>query len=468
LRRWTKTCPITPSLPATKVAYIREIVAAAAFVMSGANGMNRLLQSVVARLVRTGNLTVTDPDGAVDRFGDGSGDHVHIVLRTHHAQRTIAIDPMLAVPEAYMNGEIDFAEGDVLGMLRIVYQNMGAGGVEASWTKALEGLRVAFRRLQQVNTASRAKRNVEHHYDLSREFYRLFLDEDMQYSCAYFERPGITLEDAQRAKKRHLAAKLNLKPGHQVLDIGSGWGGLGLYLARTFDVDVLGVTLSGEQHAVATDRAHEEGLESRVHFEIKDYRDLQERFDRIVSVGMFEHVGVNHYRTFFDRCSALLKPDGVMVLHSIGRSGPPAATNAFIRKHIFPGGYIPALSEVLPAIERSGLMVTDVEILRLHYADTLKHWRERFLAQRDKVVEIYDERFARMWEFYLAGSEAVFRWQDLMVFQIQMSLRNDVLPVTRDYIGKCEKAIALSEAGHQPVRPAGARSQKKKKVDGAR
>ena len=411
--------------------------------------MNRLLQGVVGRLVRTGDLTVTDPDGVSDRFGDGTGTPVHVVLHTHHAQRAITFDPMLAFPEAYMNGEIDIVEGDVLDLLGVIYRNTGPGGqVEAAWTRAIEGLRVAFRRLQQVNTAARSKRNVAHHYDLSRAFYELFLDEDMQYSCAYFERPGLTLEAAQLAKKRHLAAKLDLKPGQQILDIGCGWGGLGLYLARTFDVDVLGVTLSSEQHAVATDRAHEQGLESRAHFELRDYRDLQERFDRIVSVGMFEHVGVNHYRTFFDRVAALLKPDGVMVLHSIGRSGPPTATNAFIRKHIFPGGYIPALSEVLPHIEKAGLMVSDIEILRLHYADTLKHWRARFLANRDKVVEIYDERFARMWDFYLAGSEAAFRWQDLMVFQIQITLRNDVLPTMRDYMAKKEKALAMRDAAH--------------------
>ena len=408
--------------------------------------MNRLLQGIVERLVRLGDLIVTDPDGQVDRFGDGSGDPVHVVIHTQHAQRAIAFDPMLALPEAYMDGEIEIVQGDILDLLHLVYRNLGpAGGVEVAWTRALEGLRVAFRRLQQVNTSTRAKRNVQHHYDLSREFYQLFLDSDMQYSCAYFERPDMTLEEAQLAKKRHLAAKLMLRPGQQVLDIGSGWGGLGLFLAHNFDVDVLGVTLSQEQHAVATDRAHDEGMQSRVHFEIRDYRDLQERFDRIVSVGMFEHVGVNHYRAFFDNVSSLLKPDGVMVLHSIGRAGPPTATNAFIRKHIFPGGYIPALSEVLPHIERAGLMVTDIEILRLHYADTIRHWRQRFLANRDRVVEIYDERFARMWDFYLAGSEAAFRWQDLMVFQIQLSLRNDVLPVTRGYMAECERQFALQD-----------------------
>ena len=415
--------------------------------------MNRLLQGIVGGLVHTGNLTVTDPDGVSESFGDGSGSPVHVVLHTHHAERAIAFDAMLAFPEAYMDGELDIVEGDVLDLLRIVYQNMGPSGtIEAAWTRAIAGLRVAFRRLQQVNTAARSKRNVEHHYDLSRAFYELFLDEDMQYSCAYFERPDMTLEAAQLAKKHHLAAKLDLKPGQQILDIGCGWGGLGLYLARTFDVDVLGITLSTEQHAVATDRAHAQGLASRVHFDLRDYRDLQERFDRIVSVGMFEHVGVNHYRTFFDRVAALLKPDGVMVLHSIGRSGPPTATNAFIRKHIFPGGYIPALSEVLPHVERAGLMVSDIEVLRHHYADTLKHWRARFLANRHRVVEIYDERFARMWEFYLAGSEAAFRWQDLMVFQIQLTLRNDVLPTTRGYMSKKERALALREPAR--VRPA--------------
>lgn len=407
--------------------------------------MNSLLQRVVAGLVRTGNLTITGPDGQTHSFGDGSGEPVHLVIKTAKAERAIAFDPMLAAPEAYMDGDLDVIVGDVLGLLRIAFQNMGPEGVDAVWTKAIEAARNAFRRLQQVNTAGRAKRNVQRHYDLSGEFYKLFLDEDMQYSCAYFEHPDATLEEAQAAKKRHIAAKLKMKPGQSVLDIGSGWGGLGLYLARTFESEVLGVTLSTEQHGVATERAQAEGLENHVHFEIRDYRDLSERFDRIVSVGMFEHVGINHYRTFFQKCATLLKPDGVMLLHTIGRSGPPAATSAFIRKYIFPGGYIPALSEVMPAIEKTGLVMTDVEVLRLHYADTLKHWRQRFLANRERVREIYDERFCRMWEFYLAGSEAAFRWQDLVVFQIQLARRNDTLPMTRGYMEKCEKALALHE-----------------------
>ena len=425
--------------------------------------MNILLQRIVERLVRTGNLKITGPDGGLHQFGDGSGDPVHVVIRTKHAERAIAFDPMLALPEAFMDGELDVVEGDILGLLRIAYENMGPHGtVEAAWTKAVEGMRRAFRRLYQLNTTGRSKRNVQRHYDLSGEMYKLFLDEDMQYSCAYFERPDMTLEEAQLAKKRHIAAKLRMQPGQSVLDIGSGWGGLGLYLARTFEAEVLGVTLSTEQHAVSTDRARAEGLDNHAHFEIRDYRDLTERVDRIVSVGMFEHVGVNHYRTYFDKCAQLLKPDGVMVLHSIGRSGPPYATNAFIRKHIFPGGYIPALSEVLPAIEKSGLMVADIEILRLHYAETLKNWRARFMANRERAKEIYDERFCRMWEFYLAGSEAAFRWQDLMVFQIQLTRRNDIVPLTRDYIGKCEKTLAMHEAAHEP-RAQPARKQRAQK-----
>ncbi|QDZ01024.1 class I SAM-dependent methyltransferase [Nitratireductor mangrovi] len=415
--------------------------------------MNMLLRSVIERLIRTGNLTVIDPGGAAHAFGDQNGRKVTVAIRTRHAERAITVDPTLALPEAYMNGEIDMVEGDLLDLLEIVYTNTGMVNAGAFWARMADGMRYLFRRFQQLNTTARARQNVRRHYDLSRELYRLFLDEDLQYSCAYFTRPDMTLEEAQLAKKRHLAAKLAIKPGQTVLDIGCGFGGLSLYLTRNFDADVLGITLSEEQLAIANERAQEEGLEGHVHFELKDYRKLSERFDRIVSVGMFEHVGVNHYRTFFDKCATILKPDGVMVLHSIGRSGPPAATTPFIRKHIFPGGYIPALSEVLPAIERSGLMVSDIEILRLHYADTLKHWRQRFLANRDRIRDIYDERFCRMWEFYLAGSEAGFRWQDLMVFQIQLTRKNTTLPVTRDYMGAVEERLARQDAPDRGTKP---------------
>ena len=401
--------------------------------------MNPLAQTVVSHLVRQGNVTITDPQGRTGTFGDGTGKPVHIVVKTNHAMRAIALNPMLAFPESYMDGEIEIVEGDLLRLLEIVYRSLEAG--ETALERSLERLRFLVRRFHQLNTQSRAKENVHRHYDLSGEMYKLFLDEDMQYSCAYFERPDMTLEEAQRAKKRHIAAKLALKPGDHVLDIGCGWGGMGLYLAKEFQAEVLGITLSTEQHAVATQRVDDEHLQGHVHFEIQDYRDLSERFDRIVSVGMFEHVGVNHYRTFFDKVATLLKPDGVMVLHTIGRSGPPAATNPFIRKYIFPGGYIPALSEMTAAIERSHLAVTDVEVLRLHYAETLKHWRERFMRHRQRFVELYDERFARMWEMYLVGSEASFRYSDLVVFQVQVTKRNDVLPITRDYIGQGEKRL---------------------------
>lgn len=417
--------------------------------------MNRLLRHHTARLVEHGALKVTDPDGMVHEFGDGAGEPVHVVIKSRRAEWAITLDPMLALPESYMNGSVDIVEGDVLSLLRLVYTGHAPGAENSIWTLRLtNAMRHVFRRLQQLNTLARSKDNVRRHYDLSGDLYRLFLDEDMQYSCAYFTDPKNSLEEAQRAKKRHLAAKLCLDRGQKVLDIGSGWGGLGIYLAETFKADVLGVTLSEEQHSVSNARMRERDLEDHVRFQLRDYRHLEGPFDRIVSVGMFEHVGVNHYRTYFDKCADLLDRDGVMVLHSIGRSSRPTTTNPFIRKHIFPGGYIPALSEVLPAIEKSGLVVTDVEILRLHYAETLKSWRERFMANRDKAVAIYDEQFARMWEFYLAGSEAAFRWEDLMVFQIQLSHSKDAAPLTRDYIGETEKRLARHDAKQDDYREA--------------
>jgi cyclopropane-fatty-acyl-phospholipid synthase len=420
--------------------------------------MNWLLLRLCRRLFKTGSLTVRDHVGTDHTFGDGSGPRVHVVLRTSAAERRIALNPSLATPEAYMAGELDVIDGDLIDLLRIAYTNLDRVGYAANLPSRLAMIgRYAVRRVRQLNTTSRSRANVKHHYDLSGELYRLFLDADMQYSCAYFADPAMTLEEAQLAKKRHIAAKLMLRPNLSVLDIGSGWGGLGLYLARHFDLNVLGVTLSDEQFAVSTDRAHREGLEDRVHFELRDYRKLQERFDRIVSVGMFEHVGINHYVTYFRQVARLLKPDGVMLLHTIGRSGPPTATASFIQKYIFPGGYIPALSEMMPAIEKAGLVVTDIEVLRFHYAETLKAWRERFLANREKARALYDERFCRMWEFYLAASEASFRFQDMVVFQLQITRRNNTLPITRGYIEEVEQAIALQDGGvaereHKPVR----------------
>jgi cyclopropane-fatty-acyl-phospholipid synthase len=291
------------------------------------------------------------------------------------------------------------------------------------------------RRIDQYNPAPRAQRNVAHHYDLNGRLYSLFLDRDRQYSCAYFPRGDETLEEAQIAKKRHIAAKLCLnRPGLSVLDIGCGWGGLALTLARDHGATVTGITLSKEQLSEARARAAAEGLTDRVSFELLDYRKLDRRFDRIVSVGMFEHVGVVHYRTFLDTVARSLKPDGVALLHAIGRSDGPGFTNPWIAKYIFPGGYCPALSEVIPPIEKSGLVATDIEVLRLHYAETLRNWRRRFAANRDTIASLYDERFCRMFEFYLCGSEIAFRREGHMVFQVQLAHDQSAVPLTRDYI----------------------------------
>jgi cyclopropane-fatty-acyl-phospholipid synthase len=321
----------------------------------------------------------------------------------------------------------------------------------------VETFRFAGRWLRQFNPRPRARRNVEHHYDLDSGLYELFLDGDRQYSCAYFEQEGMSLEEAQAAKKRHLAAKLNLRDGMKVLDIGSGWGGLALYLAKTAHVEVTGITLSEEQRKVGEERARAEGLSNAVTFKLCDYRELDGKFDRIVSVGMFEHVGIAHYRRFFARMGELLSKDGVVLLHSIGRFDGPASTNPFIDKYIFPGGYIPALSEVLPAVERNGLLVTDVEILRLHYALTLRHWRQRFRASWHTAVDRYGERFCRMWEFYLAGAETGFRYQNLMVFQLQLTKDQKALPLTRDYINGAEHDFRARDARFPPQRARRAR-----------
>jgi len=339
-----------------------------------------------------------------------------------------------------MDGTLTLEHGDIYDLLALVTRNTGCGHYGniarlRAWGSAL------IRRLQQFNPASWARRNVAHHYDLTLEFYRLFLDKDLQYSCAYFTQPGQSLEAAQDAKKRHIAAKLLLKPGLRVLDIGCGWGGLALHLARMADVHVTGITLSPAQLEVARRRAADANLTDRVEFHLRDYRAESGRYDRIVSVGMFEHVGVPHYPTFLGRIRDLLTEDGVALLHSIGRSDGPGSTNPWLRKYIFPGGYSPALSEVLPVVERQGLWITDVEILRLHYAETLRHWRMRLLAYRDVVADLYDDRFCRMWEFYLAGCECAFRHQGHMVFQMQMARKADAVPLTRDYIAETEHRL---------------------------
>jgi cyclopropane-fatty-acyl-phospholipid synthase len=407
-----------------------------------------LLDRVLKSIIHRGDLTVTDWNGKSMRYGDGTAPMAHIKFKSRAAALKLALDPDLFLGEIYMNGDLTMEQGSIHDFLVLAMQNTGMKGdqpVEAKRTHWVHDwiykIRVALRRLHQRNPVGKAKDNVHHHYDLSGKMYDLFLDTDRQYSCAYFENDTLTLEQAQLAKKRHIAAKLNIKPGMKVLDIGCGWGGMGLYLAEICGADVTGVTLSEEQHKLANERADQRGLSSQVRFLLQDYRMLDQKFDRIVSVGMFEHVGVGHYDEFFTKIASLLKADGVALLHSINRSDGPGATAAWIKKYIFPGGYIPALSEVLPHLEKHGLYVTDIEILRMHYAKTIRHWMERFEANRDKAKEIYDERFCRMWEFYLAGSECSFLYAGMNNFQIQFGKDQNVLPLTRSYIEEEESRL---------------------------
>ncbi|HTZ66270.1 MAG TPA: cyclopropane-fatty-acyl-phospholipid synthase family protein [Roseiarcus sp.] len=415
--------------------------------------MSAAFRAFLRKLMKTGSLEVETADGVKETYGDGSGPPLAVKILDSAAERRLIVSPSLALGELFMDGRVVIVKGGLYDLLEMGARNLAAIEGEP-WAKALQRTRLAFRGFHQRNHRRNARRNVAAHYDLDERFYRLFLDSDRQYSCAYFEYPGQSLEDAQTAKKRHLAAKLLLKDGATALDIGCGFGGLALYLAGVAGARMTGVTLSEEQFAVAKHRARETGLADRVEFRLQDYRDVGETFDRIVSVGMFEHVGVNHYDEFFTKARGLLNDDGVMLLHSIGRNSVPGVTNPFIRKYIFPGGYIPSLSEVLPAIERAGLYVTDIEILRLHYADTLRAWRERFMARRDEAKKLYDERFCRMWEFYLAGSETSFRVDAHMVMQIQIARRQEAVPRTRDYIAEREAELRRREAARSLIRHA--------------
>jgi len=409
--------------------------------------MDRLLRYFLQQFIRRGTMTFTTASGAKFRCGDGTGKPVSVRFLTTDAERRVLLNPELALGEVYVEGTFVVENGSIADALAIL---MDQPEIVPRWAKLQWWLRYLVRHIRQFNPRGRSKDNVAHHYDLDGRLYSLFLDADKQYSCGYFEKPDATLEDAQLAKKRHIAAKLLIRNGDKVLDIGSGWGGLGLYLAEMTGARVTGVTLSTEQLEASNARAAEMNLTQSAKFFLEDYRDIPGPFDRITSVGMFEHVGVDFYDTYFKRCAELLTDDGVMLLHSIGRSDGPDVTNPWITKYIFPGGYIPALSEVMPAIERSGLRVCDIEILRLHYAETLKAWRERFMARREEAVQLYDERFARMWEFYLACSEMSFRTQDLMNFQIQLTKRQGVVPTTRDYIMREETNLRGIERGKRP------------------
>lgn len=407
--------------------------------------MDTLLEKFLSQAVRRGSLRVRTSSGYEFAAGDGSGPPLCLAFRSSKAQVRMLRNPALAFGELFMEGEIVLEGGGLYDFVELGLRNYDVSFMHA-WLRFLERARYALRPLRQNNHSRAARSNVAHHYDLDRRLYAMFLDPDMQYSCAYFEDANDSLEEAQLAKKRHIAAKLLAGPGDSVLDIGCGWGGMALYLASVCDAQVHAVTLSSEQLALARQRALEGGMAGRAEFHLQDYRSVEGTFDRIVSVGMLEHVGANWLENYFRQVATNLKDSGVALIHTIGRPEGPGATNPWIAKYIFPGGYIPALSELAAAVEKAGLLIADVEVLRLHYAETLKHWRERFMARRDEARALYDERFCRMWEFYLAASEASFRLGQNVVYQLQLVKQVDAVPLTRDYIGEREREFRAREA----------------------
>lgn len=414
--------------------------------------MASALLSLVKKLIRKGSLKITLASGETHVIGDGSGETVVARIADQQAEDAIARDPTLKLGEMFMEGRFILEEGNIYEFLSLVKQNTTNEIFDLRMAALLMG-RIVWQQLKSRSPVNRNKYNVAHHYDLSAKLFDLFLDEDWQYSCAYFNPPGISLYEAQVAKKRHIAAKLLVEPGQRVLEIGSGWGGMAMYLAEAYPgLDVTGITLSEEQLKVSRERAAKRGLSDRVRFELQDYRYLKgKKFDRIVSVGMFEHVGIGDYRKFFNKVAELLDDNGVMVLHSIARPKPSFATNAFIEKYIFPGGYIPSVGETTPPLEKAGLLTKDVEILPMHYAHTLRHWRNNFVARKAEAVALYDENFFRMWEFYLAGSEMGFRWDELFIMQIQIAKNQFAVPDNRNYIAEREAKLKEFEATRAPL-----------------
>ncbi|MGD1869816.1 MAG: class I SAM-dependent methyltransferase [Neomegalonema sp.] len=407
-----------------------------------------VLSKLLSKAVRKGRLQVTFPDGSIETFGSEPGPEVAIRIKDPSFARRIALNPELVAAEAFMD-EALVVENPKSGtgaweLLEIFFLNKRHFDLTPSqifWRGVARGAK----RFMQHNPVSRARQNAKHHYDLGNDLYRLFLDRGMQYSCAYYPDGDETLEEAQQKKMRHIAAKLCLKPGQRVLDIGCGWGGLGLYLASVEDVEVVGVTLADEQLIVAQARVEAMGLSDRVRFELRDYRDVTESFDRVVSVGMLEHVGITSLTGYHLSVRDRLKPGGAALLHSISTTAPPGVPGPFIRKYIFPGGYAPSVSESVQAVEKSGLWITDMEVWRVHYAKTLREWRRRFEAERPQIEAMYDERFARMWEFYLAACEGVFEYGASMVYQMQLTRERDDVPLHRDYIQEEEARFAAKE-----------------------
>jgi cyclopropane-fatty-acyl-phospholipid synthase len=402
-----------------------------------------LLDKLLERAIVKGRLDLLDANGQRHVYGDGNGPHVGVHLKDAVLHRKLFLNPELHAGEAYMDGRLIITQGSIRDFLALFAENrLGFRGHPLQ--KLVRTTAKKIKRLLPRNSVAKSRSNVKHHYDLSNEFYRLWLDEDMLYSCAYFQSPDNTLEQAQQNKLRHIAAKLDLKPGQRILDIGCGWGAMALYLAAVADVTVVGVTLSTEQLALARQQAKARGLEDRVTFELIDYRNVKGPFDRIVSVGMFEHVGIRNFDAYFGKIKELLTDDGVALVHSIGRKGGPGQTGAWVRKYIFPGGYSPALSETLQSVERAGLWVTDIEILRLHYAKTLRIWEERFQAHRAAITQMMDDRFCRMWEFYLIASELSFSHGKHMNFQIQLTKQVGAVALTRDYMVDVERVMKAS------------------------
>ncbi len=393
-----------------------------------------LLDRTARRLIQTGHLQITYPNGETRSYGSGGGPTAAFEIRTNSRMRTLCLNPELALGEGYMDETIVLKGVDELeNLMRLLLRNMRPDGF-SMYVRSLSKIRFYARAWLQRNTARSAKSNVAHHYDLSDDLYGLMLDDDMQYSCGYFCRPDMTLEDAQRAKKHHIAQKLMIERDCEILDIGCGWGGMAMTLAKDYGARVTGITLSENQLVKARSRTEEAGLSDRIQFHLIDYRALNQQFDRIVSVGMFEHVGVPHYTDYFSTISRLLKPDGIALIHSIGRVSSPRPHSPWIHKYIFPGGYTPSLSEVLPALEASGLWQSDIEVWRLHYALTLREWRRRFLNNLDTIKEWYDDTFIRMWSYYLTACIMSFEEQQQVVYQLQLAHKRDTVPLTRDYI----------------------------------